>query len=80
MIFTDNFTPEELAILSNVIAIELCKDRAANEISVISSFLSAVGDIMAIIAALFLAIFNPYIGARLWVHFSKFSIWFRSIF
>lgn len=64
MIFTDNFTPEELAILSNVIAIELCKDRAANEISVISSFLSAVGDIMAIIAALFLAIFNPYIGAR----------------
>lgn len=51
MIFTDNFTPEELAILSNVIAIELCKDRTANEISVISSFLSAVGDIMAIIAA-----------------------------
>ncbi|ASW42318.1 hypothetical protein [Clostridium isatidis] len=51
MLFTDNLSPEELAILSNIIAIELSKDRTASEISVIASFLSAVGDIMEVIAA-----------------------------
>jgi|GEM_PF-1950769 len=51
MLFTDNLSPEELAILSNILAIELSKDRTASEISVIASFLSAVGDIMAVIAA-----------------------------
>ncbi|MBU5456062.1 hypothetical protein [Caproiciproducens sp. MSJ-32] len=51
MLFTDNLSPEELAILSNILAIELSKDRTASGISVIASFLSAVGDIMAVIAA-----------------------------
>ena len=51
MIITDNLTSEELAILSNIIALDLCKDKTVNEINVLGNVIETIGCIMLTIAA-----------------------------
>lgn len=51
MIITDNLTSEELAILSNIIALDLCKDKTVNEINVLGNVIETIGCIMLTVAA-----------------------------
>ncbi|AJD32120.1 MULTISPECIES: hypothetical protein [Clostridium] len=43
--------PEELALLANLIALELSKGKNANELNVLGNLLAAVGTIISTIAA-----------------------------
>ena len=51
MLITDNLTSEELAILSNIIALDLCKDKSINEINVLGNVIETIGCIMLTVAA-----------------------------
>lgn len=51
MIITDNLTSEELVILSNIIALDLCKDKTINEINVLGNIFDTIGAIMLTVAA-----------------------------
>ena len=51
MIITDKLTSEELSILSNVIALDLCKDKTVNEINVLGNVIETIGCIMLTVAA-----------------------------
>lgn len=51
MIITDNLTSEELVILSNIIALDLCKDKTINEINVLGNVIETIGCIMLTVAA-----------------------------
>ena len=51
MLITDNLTAEELAILSNIIALDLCKDKSINEINVLGNVIETIGCIMLTVAA-----------------------------
>jgi len=44
-------SPEELALLANLIALELSKGKNANELNVLGNLLAAVGTIISTIAA-----------------------------
>lgn len=51
MIITDNLTSEELVVLINIIALDLCKDRTINEINVLGNVFEAIGSVMLTVAA-----------------------------
>lgn len=51
MIITDNLTSEELVILSNIIALDLCKDKTINEINVLGNVIETIGCVMLTVAA-----------------------------
>ena len=51
MLITDNLTSEELVILSNIIALDLCKDKSINEINVLGNVIETIGCIMLTVAA-----------------------------
>ena len=51
MIITDKLTSEELVILSNIIALDLCKDKTVNEINVLGNVIETIGCIMLTVAA-----------------------------
>lgn len=44
-------SPEELALLANLIALELSKGKNANELNVLGNLLAAVGTIISTISA-----------------------------
>ncbi|MBW5457480.1 hypothetical protein GPJ60_08450 [Clostridium sporogenes] len=44
-------SPEELALLANLIALELSKGKNANELNVLGNVLAAVGTIISTISA-----------------------------
>lgn len=44
-------SPEELALLANLIALELSKGKSADELNVLGNLLAAVGTIISTIAA-----------------------------
>ncbi len=51
MIDFKNLTAEELTLLAEATALALSKGRSSAYISVLSSFLSSVGDLLALIAS-----------------------------
>lgn len=51
MIITDKLTSEELVVLSNIIALDLCKDKTVNEINVLGNVIETIGCIMLTVAA-----------------------------
>lgn len=51
MFCLNSIGPSQLAILANVIAIALSKDRDADEINVLGNLIAAIGCIMLTIAA-----------------------------
>ena len=51
MIITDNLTSEELVVLINIIALDLCRDRTINEINVLGNVFEGIGSIMLTVAA-----------------------------
>ncbi|MGO5074067.1 hypothetical protein ACTQ4K_08995 [Clostridium sporogenes] len=44
-------SPEELALLANLIALQLSKGKSVNELNVLGNLLAAVGTIISTIAA-----------------------------
>lgn len=46
----DSSSPEDLALLASIIAISLAKGRTNDEVNIIGSILSAIGDTLSIIA------------------------------
>ncbi|MEF9935312.1 MAG: hypothetical protein RR539_04680 [Clostridium sp.] len=50
MDYLDNFTPEDLMIISAILAIELTKDKTDREIEVIASIALSVANLMFISA------------------------------
>ena len=51
MTFLDNVSPEDLLVLTNIIAISLSKDRSADEINVLGNFIVGIGCLMLTLAA-----------------------------
>lgn len=51
MIVLDNFSPEDLLILTNVLAVSFSEDKNADQINVLGNFLVGVGCLMLTIAA-----------------------------
>jgi len=49
--FLDNVSPEDLLVLTNIIAISLSKDRSADEINVLGNFIVGIGCLMLTLAA-----------------------------
>ncbi|EPY2274439.1 hypothetical protein ACXAUS_003336 [Clostridium sporogenes] len=47
----NSISPEELALLANLIALELSKGKSVNELNVLGNLLAAVGTIISTIAA-----------------------------
>ena len=47
----DCISPEELAILANLIALEISKGKSTNELNVLGNLISAIGTIISTIAA-----------------------------
>ncbi|MBD7911457.1 hypothetical protein [Clostridium cibarium] len=47
----DNLTPEDLLILTNVLAVALSKDKTADEINVLGNFIVGIGCLMLTLAA-----------------------------
>lgn len=47
---TDNLSPEELALLSNLIAIEISKGKSTGEITIIASIYDSISTQMFLIA------------------------------
>lgn len=46
-----NISPNELAVLSNAVAIVFAADNSADENNILGNFLTTVGDIILLIAA-----------------------------
>jgi hypothetical protein len=51
MTFIDSFSPEDLLILTNAIAISLSKNKTADEINVLGNFIVGIGCLMLTIAS-----------------------------
>ena len=51
MTFLDNLSPEDLLILTNVIAVSLSESKTTIEINVIGNFVESIGCLMLTIAA-----------------------------
>ncbi|WP_143317899.1 hypothetical protein [Clostridium sp. HBUAS56017] len=47
----DNLTPEDLLILTNILAVALSKDKTADEINVLGNFIVGIGCLMLTLAA-----------------------------
>jgi hypothetical protein len=49
--FIDNLSPEDLLVLTNAIAVDLSKDKNADEINVLGNFIVGIGCLMLTIAS-----------------------------
>lgn len=51
MSYANSLTPEQLAILSSVVAVALAKNLNADEVNILGNFVAAVGATLLLIAA-----------------------------